>query len=517
MHILGDAWQEGYLDYHCGKGQARIQVAAWMVVAPVSGLYVERPRSIRLVWEYLREIGIRATVRKIRSRMDESLRNRRFISVGLGRVAEGSTEPSSEGTAVAFVAPSHPRCVERIVLPSSFIRAVEESLVTRLEGHEGIVWLTRKDEALHLDELSGWQMESGLPVPEEPANSLIEASLDVLGTVNVDEETLLPLATPSPVRERTAPGTSSGMRPSAALFGLGNYAKTVVLGNTDPRVRIARVHEIDPTQLGKASDLPWSVDTSPFVRSDEKYDAYFIAGYHHTHADLAIAAMESGAYAVVEKPVVTSAEQLRRLSETLRQRPGRLFACFHMRYNPLFALAKEDLGVAPGDPVHYYCTVFEIPLPERHWYRWPNSRSHLISNGCHWLDHFLYMNAYARPAEWRIWKCSNGDSQVGVELENGAVMGMHLTHAGSSRIGVRDHLELRANGRTVTVDRGSEYVAESPSRVMRRRHRNKMSAYRTMYANISRKIVAGEPGDSLESFLRTHELALALEELRRDQ
>ena len=41
MYMLGDAWQERYLDYQCGEGQTRIQFAAWMVVAPVSGLHIE--------------------------------------------------------------------------------------------------------------------------------------------------------------------------------------------------------------------------------------------------------------------------------------------------------------------------------------------------------------------------------------------------------------------------------------------------------------------------------------------
>ncbi len=517
MHILGNGWEGDYLDYHCGEGQTRIQVAAWMVLAPVSGLYVERPRSIRLVWEYVREIGLRATIRKIRSRMNESLRNKRFISVGLGRITAGSKGPWSEGTAVAFVAPAHPQCVERIVLANALIRPVEEQVIAPVEAQDGIVWFKHKDDALPVGDLCGWQVESGMSAPEASAGALIDASFGVWGRLKLDEATILPLKVATSVRERTARNAPVGEGPRAALFGLGNYAKTVILGNTDSRMHIDRVHEIDPTQMGQISNQPWPVDTSPLARIDEQYDAYFIAGYHHTHTDLAITALESGAYAVVEKPVVTTGDQLNRLSQAARQHPGKLFACFHMRYNPLFAYAKQDLQVASGDAIHYYCTVFEIPLPERHWYRWPNSCSHLISNGCHWLDHFLHMNPHARPVEWRIWKCRNGDSQVGVELDNGAVMGMHLTHAGSARIGVQDHVELRANGRTVTLDCGSKYVAESPSRVIRRCHGNRMAAYRTMYATISRKIIAGEPGDSLESLLQTHALALALEDLRQDQ
>ncbi len=65
MYILGKKWRNGYLDYHCGEGQTRIQTIAWMVVAPVLELYFDRPRSIRMIWEYVKEIGLATTIRKI--------------------------------------------------------------------------------------------------------------------------------------------------------------------------------------------------------------------------------------------------------------------------------------------------------------------------------------------------------------------------------------------------------------------------------------------------------------------
>ena len=518
MFVLGDEWQNGYLDYSCDEGQVRIQVQAWMVIRPISGMYFERARSMRLIWEYAREIGLRTTVCKIFSRMNESLRNKRYFSIGLGRVAPGSPGQWPEGTTVAFIAPSHPRCVERIALPGSLVKQVDEPIVANVENHDGIVWCEGDDAALAPEELCGWQLDSGTPLLEDSVKAIIDSGIKHWDKLESLETKILPLKNPSPISTKAVLEMPSSQKPQAALFGLGNYAKTAIVGSVGSRIRISNVHEIDPIQIGRIDKKQrWSLDTSPSLADEDHYDAYFIAGYHHTHADLAIAALEQGAYAVVEKPLVTNADQLSRLAQSLKQNKNKLFACFHMRYNPLFALAKQDLGVAAGEPIHYYGTVFEVPLPERHWYNWPNSCSHLVSNGCHWLDHFLHMNDYTNPVEWRVWKSVNGDSQVGVELENGAVLGLTLTHAGSSRIGVQDHVELRANGHTVTVDCGSRYVAESPSKIFRKRRVNKMVAYRTMYKTIADKIAAGEPGDSLESILKTHELMLAVEEQRKSQ
>ena len=84
----------------------------------------------------------------------------------------------------------------------------------------------------------------------------------------------------------------------------------------------------------------------------------------------------------------------------------------------------SDLGVAPGEPVSYHCIVYEVPLPELHWYRWPSSRSRLISNGCHWTDHFLLLNGFAEPVAYDVVESSDGMVNVTVELANGAVFTM---------------------------------------------------------------------------------------------
>ena len=273
------------------------------------------------------------------------------------------------------------------------------------------------------------------------------------------------------------------------------------------------IHEIEPTQIGlHRADGP-VYDSSDLVRPQEHYDVYLIAGYHHTHADLAVRALCQSGWAVVEKPIVTTRAQLDRLLAALEGHPGRFCAGFHMRYNPLWPLARADLQLEPGQPVNYHCIVFEVPLKRRHWYNWPNSRSRIVCNGCHWLDHFLFMNDYGAPRRWDLWKARNGDMHASVELENGAAMSMSLTDHGSRRIGVQDHIQLRANGITVRVDNGGRYVSEDRFRIIRRKRINKMITAHRMYQTISAGIMAGGPGDSLESVRCSAELMLALDEI----
>jgi hypothetical protein len=158
--------------------------------------------------------------------------------------------------------------------------------------------------------------------------------------------------------------------------------------------------------------------------------------------------------------------------------------------------------------------VYEIPLPRLHWYTWPNSGSRLVSNGCHWLDYFLFMNDFAAVSDLRVEPMRGGDLVTCVRLVNGAQMIMSLTDAGSPRLGVRDVIDLRANNTTVRLVDATFYHAENRSRVLRTRSVNSMAAYKRMYDEICRRITRGEEGDSTES-LRSTELMLDLEDALR--
>ena len=364
-----------------------------------------------------------------------------------------------------------------------------------------------------LNDIVGWQPESGCTLPEEQLNKIFSAIADYWAETPGSSR-ILPLAEPSVIAtsSRSLRATDPQPQFNAVLYGLGNYAKTQIIPNLLPAIKITAIHEVDPTQISRQNRKEYEFSTAPEGEENSRYDIHFIAGYHHTHAGLAIRALDQGATAAVEKPVVTTREQLAELLAVLRSTGGRLYSCFQMRYNPLFELARQDLDLSQGDPVHITADVYEIPIPLYHWYNWPNSGSHLVSNGCHWLDHFLFMNDFSRPVSQTVNRLSNGDTVVTVELTNGACLVLHLTHIGSPRIGVQDHVVMRREDRTVTVVNGSRYLAEAGPRKIRREKINKMDVYRGMYREISRKIITGEGGDSIESIEITNTLMLDLEE-----
>ncbi len=252
-------------------------------------------------------------------------------------------------------------------------------------------------------------------------------------------------------------------------------------------------------------------DTSPNQTDSEDYDVYLIAGFHHTHAPLAVSALKRGACAIIEKPIIVDDNQLADLLAAMQNSAGRVFSCFHKRYLPMNRWAFEDMELIRGEPVSYHCIVYEVPLPELHWYRWPNSKSRLISNGCHWIDHFLYLNNFCDVCAYDLFIAKDCTINCSVELRNGAFFTMTLTDKGSERIGVQDYIEIRANGITVKMINGSYYLSENKNKIIKKKRINKMQSYKAMYQQIGKKILNGADGDSIQSVNSSCSLILDLE------
>lgn len=516
MKVLANGtWTDGFLDYHRGAGECRVRAIAWRTLERVDGLYFVRPKSVRLVYNYLREVGGREVLRKVVSRTEERLRNDKYVSCGFGQVMEhGSGGKVAAGQYVVFLAPNHPACVERIVLPPALLLPAPADLLPT----------TRHDALLHSDEpispdtaawwqsLAGWSPYSGVALPPEEVAGMLEESLRLLGTTDWSAARRLPIDPVAPARERTDVSSrqSERGRKSAVLVGYGNYAKTVILPNVRRYLDVECVHEIDPTQIPHDSSRTWSWDTAPAPREGASYDTWLIAGYHHTHAPLAVKALRAGSYAVVEKPLATDQRQLDVLVQAVRD-SSRLFAGFHKRYSSMNDWARADLRLEPRDAVSYHCVVYEVPLPSRHWYRWPTARSRIVSNGCHWIDHFLFLNGYSAVEALDVQRARNGAVSCFVTLDNGACFTMVLTDQGAGRVGVQEHIELRANGATVRMVDGSSYRAEDSRRIVRRARVHKYSGFARMYQAIGRAILNGERGDSVASVASSTQLLLDLE------
>ena len=193
-----------------------------------------------------------------------------------------------------------------------------------------------------------------------------------------------------------------------------------------------------------------------------------------------------------------------------------MFAAFHKRYSPFNYLIFKDLGVNLGEPVSYRCTVYETLQPPLYWYRWPNSKSELLSNGCHWIDHFLYLNNFSEPKNYDVKLLENDAINVSMILENGAFFSMMFAKGKENQIGIQDNVELKAENATVKIINDAEYAAENGGKIVRREKINKMENYKMMYNSIGKRILAGGQGDSLQSVEISSSAVLKLENIYKN-
>jgi predicted dehydrogenase len=505
MKVLHGNEEEGYLDQSITDGWVRIKVVELKQYPILSGQFFERPANIRLVASYIRDIGLRDVMRKIRSRLSERVRNDRCTLVGLGRVLESREPRIIVGSLVPFIVPDSGPPSERYVIRCDLVGDPWES-VSDLEHAKAwrVVRANSHENNLDVARIAAWNAYSGSvwPLSKGEITTIVRRALEVNGTSRTCHYGL------APVTEREEGPKESGL----TIFGYGNYVKTMVIPELGYAIPVRCVHEIDPWQIGSRRNKLWSWDTSPCLRLNEDPDVVVVAGFHHTHARITVEAIKRGARAVIiEKPVVTTSTDLKNLCDVIAENKTPVFAAFQRRYSPFNDHIVEDLGVGSGEAVSCFASAYEVPLPPLHWYRWPNSGSAIISNGCHWIDHFLYLNSFTKVSQLDADYLGDSSIVIRMSLENGATMLLSLTHAGSPRLGVRDHCEFRANGVTVTVTDSERYISESARGVIRKAAKHRLSAHRKMYRSISKAILTASGGDSLQSLWVSSHTVLAAE------
>ena len=522
MHVFDrGGWVPGFLDATPVDGTVRVRVHRQVALAPVDDQFFVRAPRLSMLTSYLRMLGPRRVIRKVRSRRSEATRNDSWLSVGVG-VTEA-------GDAVGFVAPTGPRGVERVVVDATLCFPVDQAAVTGPGAHHEPVGASVRWDSLDPDleatlaPLVGWRAEGGTVASISPATPAAIAQL-VAEPPSELFRTLPPVPAASPVAERhTVAGStgSSGSSPGGSIrfhcFGYGQYAKTQVIPNLGSHVSLAGVHEIDPLQIGPvdpASPISW--DTSGRPRPDDDIRYAVVAGYHHTHAPLAVELLDGGArHVIIEKPIATSVDQLDALLAAMDRHPeARIHVAFQRRYSPFNAPLLADLG---GAPVSMAATVYEVPLPARHWYRWPVVGGAVVSNGCHWIDHFLFLNGYAEVVRLQADRLAS-QIVLGIDLDNGASCSISLRHEGAPVRGVRDQCVFWRDDASVTIEDMRRYSAERGFRSHRARTAHPYASLEAMYAEFGRRMVGDLPGDRpadvRSSATTTLELAKLLDQPR---
>lgn len=213
------------------------------------------------------------------------------------------------------------------------------------------------------------------------------------------------------------------------------------------------------------------------ILADPQIRIVFIASNHASHAEYAIKAIEAGKHVHIEKPHVTTADQLNRLMAAMRAHPeSKVFLGFNRPRSTLFARLMKQLRTEAGPlMINWFIAGHEIP--EGHWYFDEQEGGRVLGNLCHWTDLTLHLVGMHKAFPCRIVPATpagaKSDFVVSVMFADGSCASITFSAKGHTFEGVREVLNLhRGNLMANLTDFGSltlEIVARKQRARLRHR------------------------------------------------
>ncbi|MER5433506.1 Gfo/Idh/MocA family oxidoreductase [Streptomyces sp. NPDC002588] len=190
-----------------------------------------------------------------------------------------------------------------------------------------------------------------------------------------------------------------------ALVGTGSRARLYIDAMTGVHARVADlvawsdtnpgrldVHERRVREAGAAVPARFAPGALAEAVDEHRIDRVVVTTPDHTHADLVVAALEAGADAVVEKPLTTTEEGVRRIAEAAERTGRQVTVTFNYRYSPRNTALKQV--IASGEIGRVTSVHFEWLLDTAHgadyFRRWhrdkENSGGLLVHKSSHHFD-----------------------------------------------------------------------------------------------------------------------------------
>ncbi|MFI2102646.1 Gfo/Idh/MocA family protein [Isoptericola sp. NPDC019693] len=233
----------------------------------------------------------------------------------------------------------------------------------------------------------------------------------------------------------------------------GPYATTAELvawGDTNPGRLDWNERRLAEAGLAAPERIDLAAVAAHVARS--RIDRVIVTAPDHAHADLVVAALEGGADVVVEKPLTTDAEGVRRIADAVERTGRDVVTTFNYRYSPRNAALKQV--VADGRIGEVTSVHFEWLLDTSHgadyfrrWHRLKESSGGLLVHKS--SHHFDLVNWWLADVPARVY-ASGGLRFYGAD--NAARRGLGArpargTHDGADRdpfaLDLREHDLLR--------------------------------------------------------------------------
>ena len=218
-----------------------------------------------------------------------------------------------------------------------------------------------------------------------------------------------------------------------------------------------------------------------------------VATYHSTHFEIVEKALEYNFQTRIflEKPPVTTFEQLHQLIE-LRKRGAHIEIGYNRRYLRILDMAKSFFGNRTS-PYCIAVLVKELNLPDFHWYYWPNQKTRVTGNLCHWID-LACVFIKARPIRIHLTphpSAYSGDEiDVTILFSDDSRLSLHSSDYGDRLRGVQEYIDIRNGEHTAIIDDFRKLLLMGDGKTIEKHYWHRDKGHAQMYKHYANQLVS---------------------------
>jgi predicted dehydrogenase/threonine dehydrogenase-like Zn-dependent dehydrogenase len=266
------------------------------------------------------------------------------------------------------------------------------------------------------------------------------------------------LASSAPASQKTSSSTAVGV----SLIGAGNFANGVLLpaicrsGAASLR-GVVTATGLSARAAGDKHGFAYCTTSADDVWGDERTNAVVIATRHDAHAQLAVAALETGKAVFVEKPLCLSELELDSIVSTVgRLRTARsspvLMVGFNRRFAPSTRQIRAHFAKTQG-PVNVIYRVNAGRVPPSSWVASAEEGGgRILGEVCHFVDLCAYLaGAPVHEVSAVRSSASADDVIVTLRMAGGSIATIAYLVEGD-RSAPKERIEVFGSGTIATID-----------------------------------------------------------------
>lgn len=280
-------------------------------------------------------------------------------------------------------------------------------------------------------------------------------------------------------KDRTAPiqiaPKKVSANPSVGLIGAGSFARSVLLpafkeAGFERFVSIASASGTSAAHLGHVLGFEKAVSGAEAILSDPHVDTVIIATPHDSHAELVVAALETGKHVFCEKPLALTIEELDAVEQAASKSEGVLFVGYNRRWSEAVRIVKNHFSGATG-PLMITYRINAGQLPDSHWYHDRRQGGRLLGEVCHFVDTCAALvdnvvTAARAVATNTTERLLAEDLSLTLQFSNGSIASIIYASSGHFRMS-KERVELLGSNRSAVIDDFSSVILDGKERQLR--------------------------------------------------